>query len=77
VADVILEGPDTILSQMQPDDLKVIVDVLGYSSGVYPVQPEVLAPDGVGVVSIIPGTIEVSILPTPVITPTVSPSSSP
>jgi YbbR domain-containing protein len=78
VVDVILEGPDAILAGMTANDIRVFLDVFGYSLGVHRVEPDVLAPQSVTVVSIIPETIEVAIevmpLPTPasVTTPTVT-----
>jgi YbbR domain-containing protein len=72
VVDVILEGPDAILANMTPEDLRVIVDVFGLGRGTQRVEPDVLAPDGVTVVSIIPETIEVVLGPAPTPTPSVS-----
>jgi YbbR domain-containing protein len=78
LVDVILEGPDAILAGMTADDIRVILDVFGYPLGVHRVEPDVLAPQSVTVVSIIPETIEVAIevmpIPTPssVTTPTVT-----
>jgi hypothetical protein len=50
----------------------VIVDLFDYSLGVHRVEPDVIVPEGVIVVSIIPETIEVAIAPTPTPTPTVT-----
>jgi YbbR domain-containing protein len=72
MVDVILEGPDAILAAMEQNDLRVIVDLFDYSLGVHRVEPDVMAPDGVTVVSIIPETIEVAIAPTPTPTPTLT-----
>ena len=74
VVDVILEGPDPILTNMTSDDLRVFVDVFGLGRGTQRVEPDVLAPEGVTVVSIIPETIEVVLGParTPTPSPTVS-----
>jgi YbbR domain-containing protein len=78
VVDVILEGPDRLLSELTSDDIQVIVDVDGLGLGVHRVEPDVLAPEGVSVVSIIPETIEVVIAreptPTPPLTLTVTPT---
>jgi YbbR domain-containing protein len=76
VVDVILEGPDATLAAMEPNDLRVIVDLFDYSLGVHRVEPDVLVPEGVTVVSIIPETIEVAIttIPTPTPTATVTPT---
>jgi YbbR domain-containing protein len=73
-ADVILEGPDAILSGLKTSDLQVVVNVFGLPPGVHRVAPDVLAPEGVTVVSVIPETIEVMInqapTPTPLVTTT-------
>jgi YbbR domain-containing protein len=65
--DVILEGPDAILSTMLPQDIQVIVNVFGFGAGTHRLEPDVLAPEGVTVVSVIPETVEVVIdlAPTP------------
>ncbi len=72
--DAILEGPDAELAELTPDDIQVFVNLFGYSLGVHRIEPVVLAPEGIGVVSVIPETIEVSIqlLPTPTPTSTVT-----
>jgi YbbR domain-containing protein len=72
VVDVILEGPDATLAAMEQDDLLVIVNLFNYSLGVHRVEPEVIVPEGVIVVSIIPETIEVAIIPVPTPTPTLT-----
>ena len=69
VVDVILEGPDTTLAGYTSDDLQVIVDVDGYPLGVHRVEPDVLAPEGITVVSVIPETIEVVLAVAPTVTP--------
>jgi len=72
VVDVILEGPDTVLATLTPDDIRVTVDLFNYSLGVHRIDPDVLAPAEVTVVSIIPETIEVQIAPAPTPTPTLT-----
>jgi YbbR domain-containing protein len=76
--DVILEGPDTLLAELAPDDVQVFVNLFGLGLGVHRVEPVVLAPEGIRVVSVIPETIEVGIglLPTPTSTPTPGPQAS-
>jgi YbbR domain-containing protein len=72
VVDVILEGPDSELADLTTDDLQVFVNLFGLGLGVHRVEPVVLAPEGISVVSVIPETIEVVIeLP-----PTVPPPTS-
>jgi YbbR domain-containing protein len=70
--DVILEGPDALLAQLMPDDLQIILNLFDLSLGVHRVAPDVLAPEGVLVVSVIPETIEVVIEPAPTPTPTLT-----
>lgn len=76
--DVILEGPDATISAMTPQDLQVIVNVFGLGEGVHRVEPDVLAPDGVTVVSVIPETVEVVIVlaPTPTPAGTITPTGT-
>ena len=69
VVQVILVGPSTILSELKPNDVRLIVDLFGYAQGVHRVKPVVLRPAGVTVVSVIPETVEVEILSAPVLTP--------
>jgi YbbR domain-containing protein len=59
VVDVILEGPDTVLSELTSDDVQILVNLYDLPLGVHRVQPVVLAPEDVTVVSVIPATIEV------------------
>jgi len=72
VVDVILEGPDTLLAELTSDDIRVIVDVFGLGLGVHRVEPDVLAPEDVVVVSVIPETIEVVIVAEPTPTPSLT-----
>ena len=58
---VILVGPDTILAELKPNAIQVIVNLFGYGLGAQRVEPVVLAPEGVTVVSVIPQTVEVVI----------------
>ena len=76
VVDVILEGPDTLLAELTSADIRAIVDVDGLGLGVHRVEPDVLAPEEVTVVSVIPETIEVVIArgPTPTPSLTVTPT---
>lgn len=68
--DVILEGPDALLAELAPDDLQVFVNLFGLGFGTHRVEPVVLAPEGIRVVSVIPETIEVGIQLAPTVTPT-------
>lgn len=70
--DVILEGPDTLVTGLTPEDIQVFVNLFGLELGIHRVEPVVLAPEGITVVSVIPETIEVGIA----IQPTPSPTST-
>ncbi len=70
VVQVILVGPDPILAGLEPSDVRLIVDLFGYTVGVHRVKPVVLVPDGITVVSVIPDTVEVVITSEPAPTPT-------
>ncbi len=59
VVDVILEGPDAVLAQLQSDDIQVLLNLYDFSLGIHRVAPIVLSPGEVTVVSVIPETIEV------------------
>jgi len=76
VVAVILEGPDALLTALQPGDLRIRLNVFGLGLGVHRLQPDVLAPEGVSLVTVIPETIEVviSVRPTPAPTLTVTPT---
>jgi YbbR domain-containing protein len=71
VVDVILEGPDTVLSELTSDNIEVFVNLFNFTLGVHRVEPVVLAPEEVTVVSVIPETIEavISLPPTPTLPP--------
>jgi YbbR domain-containing protein len=79
VVDVILEGPDTALNEIKPEDIRVILDLFSYGLGEHRVTPRVLAPEGIAIVSVIPETIEVWIAPasTPTPTATEAPPATP
>jgi len=70
--EVILEGPDPRLAELKPHTLRIVVNLYGYALGVYRIRPEVVVPEGITVLSVIPETIEVEIKPAPVPTPTLT-----
>ncbi len=61
VVDVIVEGPDAVLNELQASDIQILVDLFGYPLGVHRIEPLVLVPGDVAAVSVIPETIEVVI----------------
>lgn len=80
--DIIVAGPLNILENLTAEDFQVIVDLTGQPPGIYQRAPEVVRfPEDVRVQTILPETIEVEILisptPTPNLTGTVVPTSTP
>ena len=61
VVDVILVGPDTLLSELGAEDIQVFVNLFGLGLGVHRVDPVVLYPEDVELESVIPDVIEVVI----------------
>jgi YbbR domain-containing protein len=70
VVEVILEGPDSLLAEIVPEDLQVFVNLFGYGLGTHAVAPVVLSPQGIEVVTVIPESIEVVIQLPPTVVPT-------
>jgi len=68
--DVILEGPDALVTELTPEDIQVFLNLFGLELGVHRVEPVVLAAEGISVVSVIPETIEVGITMQPTPSPT-------
>jgi len=76
--DVIIAGPVPILNNLKPNDIRVKVDLNGYSVGVYQIIPEVdFLPSRVQKVSILPATVEVTVVNAPTPTPTRSVPTTP
>jgi YbbR domain-containing protein len=70
--DVILSGPLPILNTLTRQDVHVIVDVNGLGAGTYQLTPTVqILASNVRVESLLPGTVEVILVPTP--SPTAKP----
>jgi YbbR domain-containing protein len=65
--DVILVGPDTLLSGLKRDDIQVFVNLFDLGLGVHRIEPIVLYPEGIELESVIPDIVEVTIRvePTP------------
>lgn len=70
IVEIILEGPDPKLAELKPQNLQIVVNLYGYTPGIYRIKPEVLTPEKIEALSIIPETIEVEIkaAPTPTLT---------
>ena len=76
--DVILSGPVPILDALEPGDIRLLVDLTGYSAGTYQLIPVVdFLPEQVEKVSILPSTVEVIITAAPTSTPTPPPGKKP
>lgn len=74
--DLILFGPVPILDALGPEDVRVVVDLLGLETGIHQLEPEVVvASPEVRVQTVLPDTIEVTITDTPPPTPTPQPES--
>ncbi len=72
--DVIVSGPLPALDNLNPADLRVIVDVAELAVGEYQLVPSVeILNDEISVESILPESIQVIISQTPFVTPTVIP----
>lgn len=77
--DVILSGPLPQLQALRSEQVRVVLDLFGLTTGVHKVHPTVIVPEGLKVESIVPDTVEVEIrevtpTPAPSPTPTVTPS---
>lgn len=74
---VVLVGPDTLLSAIEPGNVRVIANLFDYTPGVHRIAPVVLPPEGVAAVSVIPEMVEVVIALAPAPTSTPRPTATP
>ena len=71
VVSVILDGPLPVLEGLAPEDVRVVLSLLGRTVGVHQVEPEIIVlPEGVTVRTLLPDSIEVAVSRTPFATPT-------
>jgi YbbR domain-containing protein len=71
VVDVIISGPLPLLNTLTNQDVHITVDVTGLSAGTHQLTPTVqILISNLQVESILPGTVEVILAPTPIPTPT-------
>jgi YbbR domain-containing protein len=71
VVSVILDGPLPVLESLAPEDVRVVLDLLGLTIGIHQVEPEIIVlPEGVTVRTLLPDSIEVTVSRTPFATPT-------
>jgi YbbR domain-containing protein len=61
--DIILSGPLPALQELQPGDVRAVLNLFGLTRGTHKVTPEVILPEGLGleVQSIVPDIVEVTI----------------
>ncbi len=78
---VILSGPVSRLEALHPDDVQVLVNLFNLNLGTHQVTPDVIAPNGITVASLLPATIQVTIgeivTPTETLTPTLATTTTP
>ena len=68
--EVTLSGPLPVLNQLQPSDIRVLLDLSEYIAGRYEVEPQVeVNAQGILVDSVLPSVIDVQISPLPTATP--------
>jgi YbbR domain-containing protein len=73
---IILIGPVPILDNIQPGDVRVVLDLLDKTPGTYQLTPQVLTSSSeIKVQSVLPDTIEITISTTP--PPTAQPTAAP
>jgi YbbR domain-containing protein len=69
--DLIVTGPVPVLRDLKPSNIRITIDLTGFQVGVYQVIPELaFLPPSLQKVSILPTTVEVSIILAPTQTPT-------
>jgi YbbR domain-containing protein len=61
--DIILSGPLPALQELEPSDVRTVLNLFGLTRGTHKVTPEVVLPEGLGleVKSIVPDIVEVTI----------------
>jgi len=74
---ITLEGPDAKLEALKPDEILVVLDIRDRPRGIHLITPDVVAPEGIQVLTVDPQTVAVLIEPVPILTPTPSPTPKP
>lgn len=70
--DVLLSGPLNVLENLRPEDVRVVLNLVGYGAGTFQVPPQVeILPQGVKMDDVLPSLIQVTISTTP---PTATPT---
>jgi YbbR domain-containing protein len=71
---LLLEGPLTILDELQPEDVRVVLNLVGFDVGLYEdISPEVIIASEEITFEIFPSTVGVEIIVAPPTTPTPAP----
>ncbi|MCP4538909.1 MAG: hypothetical protein GY832_17380 [Chloroflexi bacterium] len=60
--EVILSGPLPLLETLEPDDVRVVLDLFGLLEDTHQIEPQIVVPEGVTAQSINPATVQVEIL---------------
>lgn len=75
---VILTGPVPVLNTLGSTDVRAVVDLSGYKEGTYQFTPQVnILPERVTLSSILPATVEVTVIIAPTPTQTGTPNGTP
>ena len=80
--DVILTGPLPKLQALKADDVRVVIDLGNLGPGTHQIKPQAIAPQGIVAETMLPATIQVTIGPvgtlnlSPIATPTVTPTKT-
>lgn len=71
LVDVIISGPIPQLDTLDPENVVVVLNLLGLEVGTHQITPEVNVPSGLRVISVLPASVQVVITDQP-ITPTIT-----
>jgi hypothetical protein len=80
---VILSGPLPLLEGLEPNDVRVVLDLFGLLVGSHQIEPQVVVPEGIVAQNILPAALQVEIMvplpatATPTAAPTVTPTARP
>lgn len=73
--DVLLSGPLTVLDNLKPEDVRVVLNLVGYGEGTFQVPPQVeILPQDVMMENVLPSLVQVTLSATP---PTPTPTPAP
>lgn len=77
--EIVLAGPVPRLNSLKPEDVRVVLNLVGLEPGVHNLVPEVIVPEGLRTESIVPRTVPVEVrslaTPTATVTATSGPQS--